>query len=307
MNRTLKSWPLFVGAVVIWGTTWHAIVYQLQDTTVEFSVALRFLLAGVLALAWGRWRSPWQRLSARQHARLAIQGVFMHSVSYLCVYHAERFVPSGLVAVGYSASALILGLASRGLWGTALTARFVSGAVLCIVGVGLIFWPELVSSTRHPQAHWGVAFTAAAVLLSAVGSLIASRNNAVGLPFWPSLGWGMVYGSAFSWLLVATGDTPVRWPQTAAWWLSLAYLAVLGSVVAFACYLALQQRWGAAQAGTVGAATPVVALLVSAAFENYSPQLLSVLGAAMALWGNALALGWRWPDRRAAAQRAAGA
>jgi len=295
---TLKSWQLFVLAVVIWGTTWHAIVYQLHATTVEFSVALRFLMAGGLALAWGRWHSPWTRLSPKQHARLALQGLFMYSVSYLCVYHAERFVPSGVVAVGYSASALILGLASRGLWGTPLTVRFMVGAMLCIAGVGLIFWPEVVGSTRHPDAHWGLGFTAAAVLLSAVGSLIASRNGAAGVPFWPALGWGMVYGSVFSWLWVAAAGGLPAWPDDIAWWLSLTYLAVFGSVVAFACYLALQQRLGAAQAGTVGAATPVIALLVSAAFEDYSPQLLSVVGAAMALWGNALALGWRWPDRR---------
>ena len=297
MSWTLKSWQLFVWAVVIWGTTWHAIVYQLHATTVEFSVALRFSLAGALALGWGLWQSPWERLRPRQHAWLAVQGIFMYSVSYLCVYHAERYVPSGLVAVGYSASALILGLASFGLWGTPLTSRFLWGAVLCIAGVALIFWPELAGSARHPKAHWGVVFTAGAVLLSAVGSLMASRNRAAGLPFWPSLGWGMVYGSAGTWLLVGTAHEAPTWPQEAAWWLSLTYLAVFGSVVAFACYLSLQQRWGAARAGTVGAATPVVALLVSAAFENYEPHWLSVVGAAMALWGNALALGWRWRDR----------
>ena len=50
------------------------------------------------------------RFTPRQHAIFALQGSFMYGVSYVCVYHAEQHVVSGLVAVGYSASPLVAGL-----------------------------------------------------------------------------------------------------------------------------------------------------------------------------------------------------
>ena len=109
----LPTWQLFAIAVAIWSTTWHAILYQLQHTTPEFGVALRFGLAGALVLAFAALRGERLRRTPREHALLALQGVFMYCLSYLCVYHAETQVPSGLVAVGYSASPLVNGI---GAW-----------------------------------------------------------------------------------------------------------------------------------------------------------------------------------------------
>ena len=139
----------------------------------------------------------------------------------------------------------------------------------------------------------GALFTLGAVALSAVGSLLASRNAVHRLPLWPAMGWGMLYSAALSALiLVASGQAVVLPSPLAApaWWLSLAYLAIAGSVVAFACYLTLQQRVGPGAASTVGVMTPVLALLISAVFEGYRPTSLSWLGGALALVGNVLIL-----------------
>lgn len=287
----LRNWQLFVLAVLVWGTTWHAIVYQLAETTPEFGVALRFGVAGAGVLAWCAWRGERLRISARDHARLALQGVFMYSVSYLCVYHAESHVPSGLVAVGYSASPLIMGVAARLLWGTPLSRRLAVGGAMGLAGVTLIFWPEFSRMRDDASTALGAAFTVGAVLLSAVGSLIASRNRSSGLAFWPALGYGMAYSSLMSWLFVFGSGQALHWPAALSWWLSFAYLAAFGSVVAFACYLLLQQRIGVGPAATVGVATPVIALAVSTALEGYRPDLLTVLGVALAIAGNLLVLG----------------
>lgn len=306
----MPAWQLFVVAILVWGTTWHAILYQLAYTTPEVGVMLRFGLAGLGLLLFCAWRGHRWRMTPGEHGRLAFQGVFMYSVSYFCVYHAERHVPSGLVAVGYSASPLVNGLASHWLWRTPLSARFMWGGACGLAGVVLIFWPELLTAvgpapgptetalaaaaaanaglTGH--AGLGLAFTLGAVLLSSVGSLVASRNRSVGLPLWASLGWGMVYGALFSAAVVLALGQSLNLPAAPAFWLSLAYLAVLGSVVAFACYLVLQQRWGPGQASMVGVATPVLALAVSALLEGYRPGLLAVAGVSLAVWGNWLAL-----------------
>jgi drug/metabolite transporter (DMT)-like permease len=289
-QRALPSWQLFVIAVAIWSTTWHAILYQLAHTTPEVGVTLRFALAGAIALGLAVWRGDRWRCSGREHALLAFQGVFMYSLAYLAVYHAEKHVPSGLVAVGYSASPLVNGIGAWLLWRTPMGPRFVGGGLLCIVGVSLIFWPEFALVAAGDATLRGAVFTVAAVLLSSVGSLATSRNARHGLPFWAALGWGMLYGAALSSVVVlASGQTFVL-PLAPSWWLSLAYLALAGSVIAFACYLVLQQRIGPGPASTLGVMTPVLALVVSAVFEGFRPVLLTWLGAALAVWGNLLIL-----------------
>ena len=301
--RDLPTWQLFAIAVAIWSTTWHAILYQLAYTPPETGVALRFALAGVLALGLARWRGERLRCSAGEHARIALQGVFMYSLAYLCVYHAEKHVPSGLVAVGYSASPLVNGIGAWLLWRGPLTPRFLLGGVLCVAGVAMIFAPEFAAVKAGGETLLGALFTVGAVLLSAIGSLLASRNTAHRLPFWPTMGWGMVYSAALSaTVLWSSGQVLVLpSPQAApSWWLSLAYLAIAGSVVAFACYLTLQQRVGPGAASTVGVMTPVLALLLSALFEGFVPVALTWFGIALAVAGNVLILRprLRWDNNR---------
>ena len=290
MTRLPSPW-LFALVVLIWGTTWHAIVYQLAHTSPEFGVSLRFGLAGCMVLALAAWRGDKLLVPWRAHGLLALQGIFMYALAYLCVYHAEQHVPSGLVAVGYSASPLLAGLSSWALWRTPLTGRFLLGGAFGVAGVALIFWPELGASSARPSAGTGLAFTVGAVLLSAAGALAASRNARWALAFWPALGWGLLYGALASTVAWALTRQPLVWPTAASWWWSLAYLSVAGTVVAFAGFLTLQQRLGPGKAATVGVMTPVVALAVSTALEGYRPDAHTAAGAALAILGNVLMLG----------------
>ena len=288
--RRLPSWLLYTTAVAIWSTTWYAIVHQVAHITPEAGVALRFAVAGCIALGLAisrgdRWRCTW-----REHALLAFQGVFMYGLAYLGVYHAEKHVPSGLVAVGYSASPLLAGIGAWLLWRTPIGPRFVFGGVLCMAGVALIFSPELARVGSGDATVRGAWFTLAAVLLSTVGSLAASRNTRHGLPFWAAIGWGMLYGAALSCAVVVATGQSFAIPAAAAWWWSLGYLALAGSVIAFACFLELQQRIGPGAASTIGVTTPVFALVVSALLEGFRPVWLTWAGAALAVAGNLLIL-----------------
>jgi drug/metabolite transporter (DMT)-like permease len=287
-----RTWQLFAACVLVWGTTWHAIIYQLADFPAEFGVALRFALAGAGVLLLCRWRGGGLSYGRREHGRLAAQGIFLYGLAYVCVYHAERFVPSGLVAVGYSAAPLLAGVGAAALFGARVGRRFVVGGLLGVAGVGLIFWPEVVRPTSGPRAALGAVLTVAAVLLSAVGSLVASRNRVRGVGLLPALGFGMLYGAlaaAIAGLVLGDGRT-LAWPSAPSWWISLAYLAIAGSVLAFACFLTLQDRIGPGPAGSVGVMTPLLALVVSLAFEGFRPGALTAAGAALAVAGNALML-----------------
>ena len=298
MHR-LKNWQLLAICVLTWGTTWYAITFQIGHTSPEVSVALRFGLAGGVVLAMCALRGIRLRFTLRDHARLALQGAFLYGLSYLCVYHAEQHVVSALVAVGYSASPLVSGLGARALFGTRVSRRFVCGGVLGLVGVALIFWPELAKAAtglghgtgNGRSAALGALFTVAAVLLSAVGSLTASRNRRHGLPFWPALGFGMVYGAALCATVALLQGSSFAVPAAGAWWASLLYLSLAGSVLAFACFLTLQERIGPGPAGTVGVLTPLLALAVSVGFERFHPDVLTFIGAGLALLGNGLMLG----------------
>ncbi len=293
----LRTWQVFLACVAVWGTTWHAITWQLADLGPEFGVAVRFGLAGALLLALAVSRGESLRFSVHTHLVLAVQGIFLYGVSYICVYRAEQHVASGLVAVGYSASPLLVGAGAAWLFGAPISRRFTVGGVLGVVGIALVFWPEIVRPARPGNdGALGATFTAGAVLLSTVGALVSSRNRGRGLALVPAMGAGMIYGAVAALVVTAISDARIGWPASWQSWAALGWLAVAGSIVAFAAFLTLQERLGAGPAGTVGVMVPMVALVVSVGLEGFRPQPATFVGAAIALLGNALML---WPARPA--------
>ncbi len=289
------STPALYGlTVVIWGTTWFAIKSQLDALAPEFGVALRFFVAAVLVLAWCLASRRSLRLGVRNHAWLALQGMFGFSLAYLCVYHAERFIVSGLVAVGYAAAPLInLGL-SRWFFGTSMPLRVAAGGALGLIGISLVFWPQIEPLLRGGSADPGVALgavlTLAAVVFSCLANMITMRLQRQGTAGWPPIGVAMSYGAACSFLVGVLLQRPGNITWSSSFVVSLAYLSIVGSVLAFGAYFTLLARVGAARASYVGVMTPVVALVVSTWLEHFVWQVATFVGVGLALLGNVLAL-----------------
>ena len=286
----MSTAQLFSACVAIWGSTWLAITFQLGRVPPEASVFYRFLLAALLIFAWCAVRGVRMRLSAREHAWTALQGMLMFSASYLFVYYAEQHVVSGLVAVGYSASPLLAMLGMRAFFGAPMTPPVIGGSLMGIAGITLVFWPELAHIRGGGSAALGAVFTAIAVVLSSMGSLVAHRNHQHGYALWPSMAWGMLYGSALSLAVTLALGKPLTFEPTAAYVLSLIYLSVLGSIVTFAAYLTVMKRVGAARAGYIGVMTPIVALVISAFVEGFRWQVVTVAGIAVSVLGNVVIL-----------------
>ena len=254
------------------------------------SVFYRFLLAALVVFAYCAWRRLPLRYTRREHAWMALMGILMFGVSYVFVYYAEQHVVSGLVAVGYSASPLLGMLGMRAFFSTPMTRKVMVGSVLGIVGISLVFWPELGSSQGPGDFATGVTYTVLAVLLSSFGSLVAHRNQTKELPLWQSLAWGMLYGALFSLAWAIAGGQRLEFEPTPAYVLSLLYLAVFGSILAFAAYLTLLKRIGAARSGYIGVMVPIVALVISAAFESFRWHVLTWIGIAISVAGNVVIL-----------------
>ena len=281
---------LFAVASAIWGSTWLAIKYQLTDVAPEVSVAYRFALASALLAVWcvGTGRSL--RFSRKDHAYLAAVGVTMFGLNYIGIYWAERLVASGLVAVLFSTIVFLNPIGMRVFFGTPLTARTFIAAAMGVAGVALLFLPELAQARGGGAATYGVAFGLGATVIASGGNLIAQRNQRAGIPTLAGNCWGMAYGALVA--AVAASVQGAEWTFDAqpGYIVSLAYLALFGSVIAFGAYLTLLRRIGATRAAYTAVATPVIALALSTLFEGYRWTWVGALGVVLAIAGNALAL-----------------
>lgn len=253
-------------------------------------MAYRFLLASAILFAYCLARRLPLAYSAREHAWIALQGTLMFSASYIPVYYAEENVVSGLVAVGFSASPLLSMLGMRLFFRTPMTAAVIAGSILGIAGITLVFWPEFAHLRGDRRTAIGALFTAIAVIFASLGTLAAHRNHEARLPLWQGMAWGMFYGGLFSLGVALATGRALAFQATPPYVLSLLYLALLGSIVAFAGYLTLIKRIGPARAGYIGVMVPIVALVISALFEGYRWQALTFAGIAVSVAGNVVVL-----------------
>lgn len=276
----------FLACVLIWGTTWLAITFQLGSVAPEASVAWRFGLASLLCAGICRWQGLALRLAPAVHLRLAGFGASMFGLGYLCVYYAEGHVASGLVALGYSALPLTNMLASRIAVGTPLNRRVGIGGLVGLVGVGCVFWPELTRLQPGRDVFLGALLTAGGVIASAVGNVFSTRLATDGLHVWQKMAWGMAYGALCCLIAARLGGQSLGFAASTAYVLSWLYLAVFGSVFAFYFYLELLDSVGGGRAGYVGVMTPVVALVLSSLFEHFRWTPIGLIGLGTAVAGN---------------------
>jgi len=275
---------LFWGPTLIWASTWHVILYQLDSTVpVLNSVAWRFGLAALMLFAVARWQGTSLRLPLSAHGLMLATGIVQYSGNYWSVYQAELHIPSGLVAVLFCLMVFGNALSGRVFFGQRVSRRFLIAASGGVVGVVMIFWPEIAETGARPTAVLGLGLGLLAVLAACIGNVLTLTLTRRSLPLIPILAWSMGYGALFLLLMSLLTGQGLHFDWRPSYLLSLLYLTVFGSVTAFVLYFKLAQRQGTARAALTGVVIPVIALVISAALEGWQPSWLSVAGMALCL------------------------
>lgn len=281
---------LFVLPTVIWGTTWLAIKYQLGVVPPQVSVVWRFALAALLLLGWCVARGLPLRFPARDQARLALLGFLLFGLNYVLVYEAEVHLTSGLVAVIFAFLVFWNLAGARVFFGAPAPPAVLLGAAIGVLGVALLFWPELSSVRGDASVGVGVATALGATVLAAAGNLWSQRVFGGGIPVVQGTAFAMGWAALELALWGGVTGVPFRFDPGWPYVLSLGYLALLGSVVAFVSYLTLLTRIGAGRAGYTAAVIPAVAMLASTLFEGYRWTASAAAGLALVLAGTVLVL-----------------
>ncbi len=279
---------LYAATVLIWGTTWIAITYQLKSASPATSVMIRFGLASALLFLWCALRRVPLRLTAGQHLRVAAQGGCLFGLNLLLIYVAERTVPSGVTSVLFTTLIPMNLAGSRLFFGTPISRRSWAGAVLGLVGVALVYLPEVEEIHSLSASLGGLASALAGTAFASAGNLMSARNQRAGMPILQTNAYGMAYGAAIVGLvgLLSGQSFHVAWSGPYA--VSLVYLSVFGSVLAFGAYLTLIGRIGAGRAAYTGVLFPLVALAISTVWEHYTWTPLALSGVGCCVAGSVL-------------------
>jgi len=261
LEMHVRQWAAFGILCVIWGSTWAAIRVLVGDVPPMRAAAVRFLIAGVVALVWmliKRERMP----CGTEWRALLLLSVAMIAAPFAIIFWAEQSVASGTTALVYSAVPVFisfLGPLVKGHVGET-PRRAVLAMTVGMGGIALL----LQGAIRVSWAQtWGIVALLAAVAMSAWATIYAKTTLAAKgseLHAGMSSAWQFLLGAA--WLeaasLLLEHGQPGAWTHEAV--AAELFLSIVGSVVAFTLYYWLLKHWEPYKIGMMQLILPVVAV-----------------------------------------------
>ncbi|MBT8084365.1 MAG: EamA family transporter [Woeseia sp.] len=277
---------LYALTVAIWGSTWLAIEFQLGVVAPDVSVFYRYVLAAAIMLGWCFIRGLPLKFQRDAHWRFMAMGLFMFCLNYLLTYYAQVHITSALAAIAFTSMLWMNMIYARLFFGIRNGIRAIAGSVLGIIGVVIIFYPQIGSVSVDDATLFGFLLALAGAMLASLGNMVSQDAQRRGLPIVQSNAWGMSYGALFTGLIVLGGDSQITFDWSGPYVLSLLYLTFFGTIVAFGAYLTLLGRIGAHKVGYAVVLFPVVAVMLSVAFEGLPLTASLIFGVVLVLAGN---------------------
>ncbi|VVM40416.1 DMT family transporter [Pseudomonas fluorescens] len=274
---------------MIWGGTFVAGRFLADSLSPLFAASLRFLLASVALLLFLLLaRIPLARPSSRQWLQLTLLGFFGIFFYNLCFFYGLHYINASRASLIVALNPAVIGLASWLLFKERMSRAKVIGIAICIAGASLV----IVS--RHPQLMAGQAdawigdlLIFGCVLGWGIYSLFSKDLNQTLGPV-QTVTYSILLGTVMLWVVSAVrGEVSVAAlvGLGSAQWLSLIYLGVLGSALAYIGYYDGLRTIGATRSGVFIALNPLTAVILGALLLGEQLTLTMCLGGGLILAG----------------------
>ena len=292
---------LAMGTVyLVWGSTYYAIAEMVRTLPPLLAAGFRYVVAGLLMLAFLVARDRWQRRrgvdpgrwlrqpSGAEWLTASVVGVLLLLGGNGGVVLGELRIPSGVAAVIIATVPIWMNVADGILIGRGPSRLATGGLLVGLLGVGILLYPSGGADALDPI---GIVLVLAASLSWTAGSLIARRGP---LPRNQLLGSGMEMlagGVALGIVGLLTGEAaqadPGRFSTSSL--LAVLYLVVIGSLLAFSAYTWLLSHVAISTVSTYAYVNPIVAVGLGTILlhEQITPRMLFaallILGAVVAM------------------------
>jgi drug/metabolite transporter (DMT)-like permease len=265
----MKNTLLYIVTVLIWGSTWIAIEYQIDEAPVEVTLFYRFALAFTIMLIFSLWRKIPLSFNAKNHGFFILLALMNFSMNYFILYEAQKYLNSAMTSIAFSMMLLMNIVNTRLFFGVRIKPKVYLGAFIGLSGIGLLFYPTIAAQSYDQSALIGLGLVLAGSMVASLGNMVSVRNSKNSVPILSANTWGMFYGTVAMIMMMLYTDVSLVLPTATSYWVSLLYVSIFGTVIAFASYFMLLSNIGPEKASYVIILFPVVAIIISIFVEDF--------------------------------------
>lgn len=281
----------FILITLIWSSTWIVIKDQLGVVPPPWSVTYRFLTAGAAMFAIALFNGVSLRIGRAGHGLALAIGIPQFALNFNFVYAAEHYVTSGLCAVVFALLMVPNALGARVFFGQTVSARFLAGSAVALIGIVLLFVQEARGATVPLMSTLlGVGLTLLGVLSASAANVMQLSQVTRNQPISAFLAWAMLYGALANGAFALLTAGPPVGELRIGYWLGVGYLGLFASALAFVFYFRIIRVIGPAKAAYSSVLVPILAMAISTVAEGYHWSPLAIAGALLAIAGLLIAL-----------------
>ncbi|WP_406647480.1 DMT family transporter [Aliisedimentitalea scapharcae] len=257
---------------LMWSSAFTSARIIVEDASPLFSLAVRFLISGLIGVAIARAMGQSWRLTPLQWRATILFGVCQNALYLGLNFVAMQTVEASLAAIIASTMPLLVALATWLVMGEKLKPLGFAGLIAGIVGVALIMGTRIGSGTDM----FGVLLCCIGVLALTFATL-AVRGAISGGNFMMVVGLQMLVGSAVLFVVAPlTEDIFVN--PTLRLGLAFAYTTLVPGLAATLIWVLLLNRIGPIRAATFHFLNPVFGVAIAAVLLGEKLGPLDVVG-----------------------------
>jgi drug/metabolite transporter (DMT)-like permease len=272
----------FITVYLVWGSTYFFIRHALNGFPPLMLGAFRFITAGLIMMIWTIFKKE-KLFQAKAMKAAAISGFFILFIGNGVVIYAEQYVGSAWVAIIISAAPIWFVLFDKFHWKENFRSRsMLAGLVMGIMGMTLLFSENISVRKGNADQHNTLEFVL--LIFASMSWVIGSLYGKYSRPVFPvviSTTWQMFFAGVY--FLTGTffnhefSSFHLNQVSINAW-LSIWYLIIFGSILAYSCYIWLMQVRPPAQVSTYAYVNPIVAVLLGVFLAGEHISLVQISG-----------------------------
>ena len=269
---------------VFWGSTYLGIDIAVEHIPPALMCATRFVIAGLLMLAYCLVSGNNVRYSARQLVQLAVVGNLLLMGGNLTLSYAERYIPSGLAALLVASIPLwFVILDSLMLGHHRVSGRGSAGLALGLIGTVVLLWPKLMASSGvgKKELWWSIALIGGSISW-AFGSVLSKKWQS-GPPTFGATSWQVLFAGLGNLVFAVLHRDFGHAVWTARGIGAIAYLIVGGSLIGYTAYIYILGHAPTAKVSTYAYVNPVVAVFLGWLVLHETVDRYILLGSAIVI------------------------
>ncbi len=279
MQNLFQKYKIYLGVLslgIIWGSTWLAIKFGLEDSPPFFSAALRFILTFLILFVWQRTKGYKFPVSIKYWGNSIFLALLMFIIPYAMVYWGEQYISSGLSAVLFSSQSLFVVIFAHFISKTEKAgAHKVIGLLVGLFGLFILYSSQI--SWDNSQGFKGMMALLFAAASAALGLVLLSKQKHSYDPV-PEVMTHMGITAVAFILLTLVFEEPPNNLTSPKLWISIIYLAVVGTAFGFIVYYWIAKYATAFTTSFSIFISPVFAVFLGWLILNETINLIGIAG-----------------------------